>query len=70
MRVYVNDRPIDLLPGMRVRHALQRAGLLEEVGSATRPLDEWGNELGLDGALSEEVRIYVKRPESFQAQGR
>jgi hypothetical protein len=60
MRVYVNDQPIDLLLGMTVRHALLRAGLLSELGSGERPFDEWGNELGLDGALAEGAKIYVR----------
>jgi hypothetical protein len=60
MRVYLNDRPIDLFTGMKVRHALTAAGLIKEVGESKRAYDEWGNLLGLDGALSEGMRIYVK----------
>jgi hypothetical protein len=60
MKVYVNDRDIDLLPGMSVRHALIRAELLREVKYGKKVYDEWGNEVGLDGALSEGIRIYVK----------
>lgn len=59
MRVYVNDVPFDLLPGMTVRHALIAAGRLEEVRAGARVLDAWGNELGLDGALSDESKIIV-----------
>ena len=60
MRVYINDRRIDLLPGMGVRHALIQAELLKEVKSGMRVYDEWGNEIGLDGALSEGAKIYVR----------
>ncbi len=59
MTVYVNDRPVEILPGMTVRHALLRAGLLRE---GTRPptvRDRWGNEVGLDGALQDGERIYA-----------
>jgi len=60
MTVYVNDRQVDILPGMTVKHALISAGLLEEIAASKRVFDEWGNEIGLDGALSEEAKIYVK----------
>jgi hypothetical protein len=62
MRVYVNDIPIDVLPGMSVKHALIRSGHLKEVEALKRVkvYDEWGNELGLDGALSEGMNIYVR----------
>ncbi len=60
MKVYVNDKTVDLLPGMKVRHALVGAGLLGELGKGRRAYDEWGNEVGLDGALSEGARIFVR----------
>jgi hypothetical protein len=60
MKIYVNDRPIDLLPGMTIRHALVRADLLKEVEASKKVYDEWGNEVGLDGALSEGMKIYLK----------
>ena len=68
MRVYVNNEPIDLFSGMTVRHALLRVGLLEEVGPVKRPYDEWGNELGFDGALAEGARIYVRAREEPKVQ--
>jgi hypothetical protein len=58
--VYVNDRPVDLLPGMTVRHALIGAGCLADIRGNKRVYDQWGNVLGLDGALSEGMRIYVR----------
>jgi hypothetical protein len=60
MRVYVNDKPVELMPGMTVRHALINAGLLELLAGGRKPRDEWGNEVGLDGALAPEMKIYVK----------
>jgi hypothetical protein len=60
MRVYVNDRQVDILPGMTVRHALIAAGLLAQVDEAKSVRDEWDNPVGLDGALSEGVKIYMK----------
>lgn len=60
MRVYVNENPVDILLGMKVRHALINAGLLKELESGKKVYDEWGNEVGLDGELSEGVKIYVK----------
>jgi hypothetical protein len=60
MQVYVNDRPVDLLPGMTVRHALIGTGCLADIRGQKRAYDEWGNVLGLDGALAEGMRIYVR----------
>jgi hypothetical protein len=60
MTVYVNDKPFDIFQGMTVKHALLRAGLLKEIDASKRVLDEWGNEIGLDGALSEGAKIYLK----------
>lgn len=60
MQVYVNDQPLELLPGMTVKHALIKAGLLKEVESGRKVYDEWGNELGLAGALSEGTKIWVR----------
>ncbi len=49
MKIYVNDRPIDLLPGMTIRHARVRADHLKEVEASKKVYDEWGNEVGLAG---------------------
>jgi hypothetical protein len=60
MRVYVDDRPVDLAPRLTIRHALLAAGVLDRVDEACRPRDSWGNELGLDGSLNEGMRIYLR----------
>lgn len=45
---------------MTVEHALIKAGLLEQVAAGRKVYDEWGNELGLAGALSEDMKIWVR----------
>ena len=60
MRVYVNQKPVDLLPGMQVRHALIQAGQMAAVDAGLKVYDEWGHELGLDGALTADMKILVK----------
>lgn len=60
MRVYVNNEPVELLPGMTVKHALIKAGLLEQIEAGRKVYDAWGNELGLAGALSVEMKIWVR----------
>ncbi len=59
MRVYVNDIAVDILPGMTVRHAVISAGLMDQI-CLKKVYDEWGNEVGLDGALSEGAKIFVR----------
>ncbi|MEW6659240.1 MAG: hypothetical protein AB1424_11315 [Thermodesulfobacteriota bacterium] len=60
MRVYVNNKPVELLPGMTVRHALLQAGLLGQIEAGRKVYDDWGNEVGLAGALSAEMKIWVR----------
>ncbi|MCL4503325.1 MAG: hypothetical protein M1438_15975 [Deltaproteobacteria bacterium] len=60
MRVYVNQQPVEVAPGMRVRHALIAAGLLDRFKTGQKAYDQWGNEVGLDGALAPEMKIYVR----------
>jgi len=62
MRVYVNDKEVDLLPGSNVNHAVTAAGLLGKLIEGNRVYDEWGNEVGLEGAVQEGVRLYVRKP--------
>jgi hypothetical protein len=61
MRVYVNDHPVDLAPGMKVRHALTAAGFAVRKWPHLTVRDEWGHAVGLDGALAEGVRIFVNQ---------
>ncbi len=60
MDVYVNDEKIRLLLGMTVKHALINAGVLKEIESGKKVYDQWGNEMGLYGALWEGARIYTQ----------
>ncbi len=60
MKIYVNDKPARLLPGMTVKHALFQGGSLEKLEQGKKVYDEWANELGLDGALSEGAKIFVR----------
>jgi hypothetical protein len=61
MKVYVNDQAVHIYVIMTVRHALLTARILEEMREFKKKVyDEWGNEIGLDGALTEEARIYTR----------
>jgi hypothetical protein len=60
MRVYVNRKPVDLAPGMQVRHALIAAGQMAAIAAGLKVYDEWGHEVGLDGALAGDMKIFVK----------
>lgn len=60
MRVWLNDQPIDLVSGMTVRQALIQADLLREIEKGAKVFDEWGNEIGLDGALADGSHLNLK----------
>ena len=60
MKIYVNDKPVDIMPGMTVKHALISAGVLKQIEASKKAYDEWENEIGLDGALNEGMKIYVR----------
>jgi hypothetical protein len=60
MKFFVNDQEMEIARGMTVKHALTQAGLLAEIRASKKVFDEWGNEVGLDGALSEGMKLYVK----------
>ncbi|MDQ5988078.1 MAG: hypothetical protein CSYNP_03831 [Syntrophus sp. SKADARSKE-3] len=54
--VYIDDVPFLLLPGMTVRHVLAASGR----GTERCIFDEWGQEVGLDGAVQEGMRLVTK----------
>jgi hypothetical protein len=60
MRVYVNRKAVHLAPGMQVKHALIRAEEVGKIHGGLKVHDEWGHELGLDGALVDGMKIFVK----------
>jgi hypothetical protein len=66
MRIWLNDNPIDLLTGMTVRQALIQAGLIRFVSEGAKVWDEWNNEMGLDGSLTEGMHLICKRPEEYK----
>ena len=53
MVVYIDDVPFLLVPGMTVRHALAASGR----GTERYIFDEWGQEVGLDGAVQEGMHL-------------
>jgi len=59
MRVFVNNQEVELLPGMTVRHALIGAGFQKPLPKELLVTDEWGNSIGMDGALDEGAKILV-----------
>jgi hypothetical protein len=60
MKVYVNENPVQVFPGATVKAALIRAGVLEEIERGKKVYDGWGNEVGLDGALSEGMKLSLR----------
>ena len=60
MKVFVNDREVNIDTGMTVKHALIAAGLMDEIKQGKKVYDEIGNEIGLGGSLTEGSKIYVK----------
>jgi len=45
---------------MTVKHVLTKTGILKEIEASSKVHDEWGNQIGVDGALSEGMKIYVR----------
>lgn len=60
MKVYVNDMEVYILQGMSIKHAILSADLYDEIKNGKKVYDEWGNEIGLDGSIYENMKIYVK----------
>ncbi len=60
MKVYVNDCEVTVAGGMTVEHAVVHAGLLDAINAGKKVYDEYGNEVGMGGALTEGAKIYVR----------
>ena len=60
MQIWVNDQPVTLLQGMTVRQALIQLDLMGAIEEGRRVIDEWGNQVGLDGTVEEGQRFEVK----------
>ena len=54
----MNNRSIS---GMKIRDALIQADLFQDIEKGSRVFDEWGNEVGLDGALQDGCRYTLKK---------
>ncbi len=65
MRVWINGKKVVIIPGMSLRQALVQARLIEKVEKGARVLDEWGHEMGLDGALEEGMKLEIRVPEDY-----
>lgn len=63
MHIWLNDKPITLVTGMKIRDAVIQAGLLQETEKGGRVFDEWGNEVGLDGAVENGCHYTLKTKE-------
>jgi hypothetical protein len=62
LSVFVNDGPVEVYAGMKVRHALiaARPGLYEACTKGEAVVrDQDGFLVGLDGALNEGARLYT-----------
>lgn len=63
MRIWLNDKSLTLVTGMKIRDAVIQAGLLQEIDKGGKVFDEWGNEVGLDGAVQNGCRYTLKPKE-------
>lgn len=61
MRVWLNDKPLTLVTGMKIRDAVNQAGLLDEIEKGSKVFDEWGNEVGLDGVVENGCHYALKK---------
>lgn len=62
--IYVNNKPVKIYQGMQVKHALisYDYSLYKSCENGESiVLDENGFEIGLEGALHEGAKIYIKR---------
>lgn len=60
MKVTVNGKDVFLPVGATVRHALIGAGLMGEIEKGKKAYDQWGNEVGLSGALWDGAVLEVR----------
>jgi hypothetical protein len=63
MNVFVNGRHLHMLKGMSVRHALLAAGMHLNDRDIPTVMDEWGNLTGLEGALTDGVKLFTSKKE-------
>ena len=61
LTVFVDGRHFHLVKGMSVRHALLAAGMILNDREIPAVLDEWGNLISLDGALTEGTKLFTSK---------
>jgi hypothetical protein len=67
MRLTVDGKPIELMPGMTVRHALYACfGTADEEILVT---DQWGNQVGFEGAAEAGMQLHTKRLPRLSGRG-
>ena len=60
IKIYVNDKPVFIFKGMKVKHVFSYE-VLQEVKKGTKIItDEEGHERGLEGSLTDGEKIYIK----------
>ncbi len=65
IKVYLDDKPISIFKGMKVKHVLSYE-VLEEVKKGIKIItDEEGHERGLEGSLTDGEKIYIKVKNEF-----
>jgi len=58
VKIYIDHSPVFVLEGMTVHHALLAAGCRGKLEKLV-VRDQWGNEVGLDGALHEGQKLFI-----------
>jgi len=58
VKIYIDHSPVFVLEGMTVHHALLAAGCRGKLEKLV-VRDQWGNEVGLDGALHDGQKLSV-----------
>jgi hypothetical protein len=66
MKVFVNDREITLFSGAKVKDAVLSFDkkLLRKI-SEYDIVDKYGNQTGIDGALQEGSRLFIKKSDNI-----
>ena len=61
IKVYLNGKPVHIFRGMKVKHILNQNTLKEIRHGDKIVTDEDGHERGLEGSLTDEEKLFVKR---------
>ncbi len=61
IKVYVNEKPVYIFKGMKVKHILTQ-DMLKDIRNGTKIVtDGEGHERGFEGSLSNGEKLYVKK---------